>query len=68
MSYVIHCTVKKFDKGLNAPTKARPTFYIDAKTREEAIYKAKDKAYSQYSEPLADITGIEINLVRKVGG
>lgn len=68
MSYVVHCTVKKFDKGLDAPTIARPTYYIDETDKATAIESTKDKIYTDYSDPLVNITSIEIDLVRKIGG
>jgi len=69
MSYVVHCTVKKYDKGLKSDTISRPTYYIDdALDRDTAIESTKDKIYTDYSDVGVDITAIEIDLVRKVGG
>lgn len=36
MKYVLHATVEKYDFGLEAPTTARPTCVVDAKSKEDA--------------------------------
>lgn len=66
MEFVCHCSVSMYDLGLEADTKANPNITVEAKTKAEAVNKAKGKLTEKYSHPKTKVKSVVVDLVNKI--
>lgn len=64
--YFCHCTVEKYDLGMEAETKAKTVIIVEAETIDQAESYAKSKLYKIYGTPYVQINNIIIEKIRRI--
>lgn len=63
--YICHCTVHKYDEGLQAGTTARPTISVLARDKEDAYQEARRALYRDFNRDGCRVTSVSIELINE---
>jgi len=65
-SYIVHATVKKYDHGFGATTKANVNKVFEAPSKEEAEKKARVQFIEDAVHPMISQISVEVDLINKI--
>ncbi len=63
--FICHCTVHKYDAGLQAGTAARPTIFVMARDQSDAYKEARRALYREYNRDGCIVTSVSVELINE---